>query len=103
MSGGEVEKYPLGEDQIPATVFCLKADFMESSSTHNTRTADIANRMYSKKTPPQKADNTGRTRTTIYGRPILVFYKDTEESLISTMIRMQKMCSDLLKTPLMRL
>lgn len=80
MSGGEVEKYPLGEDQIPATVFCLKADFMESSSTHNTRTADIANRMYSKKTPPQKADNTGRTRTTIYGRPILVFYKDTEDS-----------------------
>lgn len=80
MAEGEVEKYSLGQDQIPATVFCLKADFMESSSTHNTKTADIANRMYSKKTPPQAADDTGRTRTTIYGRPILVFYKDTEDS-----------------------
>ncbi len=84
------EKYALAPDQLPAKVFCLKADYMETSSTHNTVTANIANSMYNEKTPPQNAriakgqtqatqeeiDRAEKTRTTIYGRPIAVFYKD---------------------------
>ena len=85
------EKYALAPDQLPAKVFCLKADYMETSSTHNTVTANIANSIYDEKTPPQKAriakgqteatqeeiDRAEKTRTTIYGRPIVVFYRDT--------------------------
>ena len=78
MLGGEVDSYSLGENQIPAKVFCLKIDFMEHSSSHNTETARQVNEMYSQKTPPQKLDS--RVRTTIYGRPILVFFKETEDS-----------------------
>jgi hypothetical protein len=88
-STGDFEKYALGDDQIPATVFCLKADYMETSSTHNTVTANLANGMYSVKTPPQEPkskdgaeptqeekDRAAKTRTTIYGRPIVVFYRE---------------------------
>ena len=76
--------YSLGPNQIAEKTFCLKADYMETASCHNTVTANIANNMYNKtnegKTPPQRADKTGKTRTTIYGRPILVFYRETETS-----------------------
>ena len=79
-NGGESSTYSLGEGLLGDKVFCLKADYMESSSTHNTVTANIANDMYSVQTPAQSADETGMTRTTIYGRPIVVFYKETEDS-----------------------
>lgn len=79
-NGGESATYSLGEGLLGDKVFCLKADYMESSSTHNTVTANIANDMYSVQTPAQSADKTGMTRTTIYGRPIVVFYKETEDS-----------------------
>ena len=93
---GPMEKYALAEDQLPAKVFCLKADYMETSSTHNTVTANLANSMYDsdKKTPPQKElplkegedaekekDRAKKTRTTIYGRPIVVFYKEDADSI----------------------
>lgn len=93
-STGESKKYALGDDQIPATVFCLKADYMETSSTHNTVTANLANGMYSVKTPPQEPkskdgaeptqeekDRAAKTRTTIYGRPIVVFYREGNQPL----------------------
>lgn len=74
--------YSLGPDQIEEKTFCLKADYMETASCHNTVTANIANYMYNKtkegKTPPQNKNEL--IRTTIYGRPILVFYRDTETS-----------------------
>lgn len=94
-SMGEMEKYALADDQLPAKVFCLKADYMETSSTHNTVTANLANSMYNseEKTPPQRdiilqegedeakaKDRANKTRTTIYGRPILVFYKEDEDA-----------------------
>ena len=81
-TGEKVSKYALADDQIPAKVFCLKADYMETSSTHNTSTANLANSMYDNKdygkTPPQREDKEGKTRTTIYGRPIAVFYYNPE-------------------------
>ena len=50
------DSYALADGQIAEKVFCLKADFMESSSVHNTVTANIANDMYddSVKTPPMR-------------------------------------------------
>ena len=77
---GKFEKYAIADSVKAAKVFCLKIDFMESSGTHNTTTANIANAMYDDtiegKTPPQQKDS--MIRTTIYGRPILVFYKENE-------------------------
>ena len=83
MKDGSFESYALDDNQIPSNVFCLKADYMESSSTHNTVTANIANNMYSEKTPPQRKDTTGRTRTTIFGRPIVIFYKDPDTGVLT--------------------
>lgn len=79
-NSGESFTYALGEGLLGDKTFCLKADYMETSSTHNTVTANIANGMYTVQTPVQSADETGMTRTTIYGRPIVVFYKETEDS-----------------------
>lgn len=92
-TGEEVDSYALGDDQLPARVFCLKADYMETSSTHNTVTANLVHTMYNEKTPAQKVllkegekeasqeekDRASKTRTTIYGRPIAVFYVENPD------------------------
>jgi len=75
---------------VPATEFCLKADFAEASSTHNTGLAKYAdyilkNMGYSYLTPPQKAEynknenniNKVSTRTTVDGYPIAMFWRRT--------------------------
>ena len=66
------------ENQIPTRVFCVKADYAESTSTHNTQNANLAHTLYSEKTPAQEADN--RCRSTIYGYPIVIFHQETESS-----------------------
>lgn len=75
---------------VPATEFCLKADFAEASSTHNTGLAKYAdyilkNMGYPYLTPPQKAEynknnmnmNKVSTRTTVDGYPIAMFWRRT--------------------------
>lgn len=75
---------------VPATEFCLKADFAEASSTHNTGLAKYAdyilkNMGYPYLTPPQKAEynknemniNKVATRTTVDGYPIALFWRRT--------------------------
>lgn len=67
--------------QKPVKTFCLKADFAESSGTHNTGAANFINEVLVNsgiKTPPQMADDT--VRTTIYGFPILMFHQADEQS-----------------------
>ena len=68
-------------EQKPVKTFCLKADFAESSGTHNTGAANFINEVLINSdilTPPQKVDNT--VRSTIYGFPILMFHQETEDS-----------------------
>lgn len=65
-------------NQIPTKVFCVKADYAEATSTHNTQNANLVETLYSEKTPAQKKD--ARCRTTVYGYPIVIFHKATEES-----------------------
>jgi len=80
-TGEILSKYELGGDGIPALVFCLKADFAESSGTHNTGIAVMVDQMlkdYGILTPPQKKNP--KVRTAIYGFPILVFHKQTASS-----------------------
>ena len=63
---------------IPAKVFCVKADYAEATSTHNTQNANLIETLYSDKTPAQEDDP--RCRTTIQGFPIVIYHKETEDS-----------------------
>ncbi|MDH6354743.1 hypothetical protein M2132_001072 [Dysgonomonas sp. PH5-45] len=71
--------YSMLGTQIPAKVFCMKADFAESSGTHNTGMAvlvDEALRKLNYTIPPQANDE--RVRTTVFGYPCLIFHKQNE-------------------------
>ena len=63
---------------IPSVVFCTKADYAESTGTHNTQNANLVETLYTEKTPAQLRDS--RCRTTIYGYPIVIFHQETENS-----------------------
>ena len=69
--------YKLTNNSIPETVFCLKADYMESSHSHNTGLAKIVNTLYPS-TPASQANN--KVQAAITGFPIVVWYKETESS-----------------------
>lgn len=80
-TGEQATKYSLRKEGIPSDVFCLKADFAESSGTHNTGIAVLINDMlkqYGILTPPQKTND--KVRTTIDGFPILLFHKENASS-----------------------
>ena len=80
-SGEDKDAYPLRPDSIPATVFCTKADFAESSGTHNTGMAVIADKLLKDLdilVPPQKTNK--KVRTTVDGFPICIFHRATADS-----------------------
>lgn len=75
------KKYDLGHG-IRETTFCLKADYMESSSTHNTGMANYINRLsrvcgsFDFRHPLVQNETMTSCRTTIYGFPILLFHEN---------------------------
>ena len=76
---GEVsyKKYYL-DSTIGESTFCFKADYMESSSTHNTGYASYVSTLYSKHPLQDYYPNAvlpSSIRTTIYGFPMLIFNK----------------------------
>ena len=89
--GGELQskaKFSFRPDaqyaSAPVDCFCLKADFAESSSSHNTGMARMVHETLLKAnelTPPQKYVNRDSykydVRTTIDGEPCLLFYRAT--------------------------
>lgn len=78
-TGEKIEAYSMLGTQIPAKTFCMKADFAESSGTHNTGFAvlvDEALRKLGYTIPPQADDK--RIRTTVFGYPCLIFHKQSE-------------------------
>lgn len=61
----------------PVSIFCLKADYSDSTSTHNTGIARLLNdtwKMCGFLTPPQEKDDS--VRTAIDGFPIDLFYSE---------------------------
>lgn len=66
------------DGQLPAKVWCMKADYAEATGTHNTGNANYAHTLYDVKTPPQEVDE--RVRTTIFGFPSVIFHKADEFS-----------------------
>lgn len=63
------------EGAVPEKTYTMKADFMESSHSHNTGNAILMNQL-SPKFPTQE-DNNG-VRNAIYGFPIAIFIKTPE-------------------------
>lgn len=68
------EPHILDLNQVPTKVLCWKVDYAEATGTHNTGNANYVHTFYDNvKTPPQENDD--RVRTTIYGRPCVIFHK----------------------------
>lgn len=82
-TGGHADGFTLNDEEcLPATVFCLKTDFAESSGTHNTGIADLVDWLTKQAgilTGPQKSNPI--IRTTIYGEPCVMFHKKDENSI----------------------
>lgn len=73
------EPHILDVDQVETNVLCWKVDYAEATGTHNTGNANYVDLFYEDvKTPPEADDD--RIRTTIYGRPCVIFHKATSAS-----------------------
>lgn len=77
-------KYSLSSTAAPVNCWCLKADFAESSSSHNTGTTGLVEEVLAKaelQTPAQKYVNKEeypyQVRTTIEGKPCLLFFRSS--------------------------
>lgn len=80
-SGEQAEAFQLSDDVHPAKIFCIKTDFAESSGTHNTGVANMVDWALKEMdilTEAQKTDPVART--TIAGKPYLLFHKATADS-----------------------
>lgn len=61
-------------NQVETKVLCWKVDYAEATGTHNTGNANYVHTFYGDvQTPPQEDDD--RVRTTIYGRPCVIFHR----------------------------
>lgn len=65
-------------DQLSGKVICIKVDYAEATGTHNTQNAVFVERLYKEKIPPQEVEP--KVRTTIYGKPILLFHQKDDAS-----------------------
>ncbi len=66
-------------DRLPSNVFTVKADYAESTSTHNTQGANYVHELYEElaiTTPPQ--DLYDGIRTTVYGYPCVMYHRIDE-------------------------
>ena len=70
-------KFSFYEGAVPEKTYTFKADYMESSHSHNTGNAIIMNNL-SPAFPTQEEDP--RVRNAIYGFPIAIFNRKTEDS-----------------------
>lgn len=86
-NGGEKQKkpkYAMSVSAAPVHTFCIKADFAESSSSHNTGLANMVQEVLANAgdlTPAQKYVDKDQypyeVRTTVQGHPMLLFYRAT--------------------------
>lgn len=89
--GGELQskaKYAMSPTSAPVNCFCFKADFAESSSSHNTGTTGLVEEVFRNAgdlTPPQEhvdeSEYPYEVRTTVEGKPCLIFYRSSENDI----------------------
>lgn len=70
------EAFSFYDGAIPEQEYTFKADYMESSHSHNTGNAILVNDLYSEFFPTQTAEN--GVRNTIYGFPCAIYYRANE-------------------------
>lgn len=70
------EAFSFYEGAIPEAEYTFKADYMESSHSHNTGNAILVNDLYDEFFPTQTAEN--GVRNTIYGFPCAIYYRANE-------------------------
>lgn len=83
-SGRTSPTYALRANSIPVSAFCVKADFAESSGTHNTGMAKVINDLLIEMglmTPPQRVNK--EVRTTVDGYPIAIFHRETASDALT--------------------
>lgn len=83
-------KFQVYKDGYPVNLLCLKADYMESSGSHNTGTGNLLYTLYNNlglKTPAQEfyenlqdEDYNYKYVTAIRGYPTVIFYRPNENS-----------------------
>ena len=77
--------YKVRPDLAPVEIICMKADYMESSGSHNTGTANFVDDLYKSanmKTPGQQhfgGEGKDTIVTCIKGHPCLIFYSESPE------------------------
>ena len=77
VSGDELDKYQLTADSIAESTFCMKANYMESSNSHNTELARLIPTLMPLM-PQQELDS--RVRSTILGFPCIMWHRATPDS-----------------------
>lgn len=75
--------YQLRSTSIAEKTYTVKADYMESSHSHNTGLAKLLNNIYITKTPPQQLNSA--VRTAIDGFPIAIWHQPTVSSPLTYM------------------
>lgn len=79
----ETDWYTVKTDIAPVEIICMKADYMESSGSHNTGSANLIDALYQSvgmKTPGQRefgGEGKPSIVTCIKGHPCLIFYSPT--------------------------
>lgn len=74
------EKIQVNTGMLPEKVYCMKADFMESSHTYNIGTANLINDLYDGEyLYPTRTSENG-VRDTVYGFPCVLFTREDDES-----------------------
>jgi len=79
--GKHADTYQLNGEVLPAANFCMKADFAESSGTHNTGLANYIDWLLKEMnllTIPQKTN--GKIRTTVCGFPMIIAHQATDDA-----------------------
>ena len=67
------DAYQMEDFVWPEDLFTLKADYMDSSHSHNTGLAKLFDSMYEGKIPPKEFN--ANVRTAIYGYPMALFHR----------------------------
>jgi hypothetical protein len=74
----EEDFFTVKPDLEPVEIICMKADYMESSGSHNTGGGNLMDDLYKRvnlKTPAQEYFSDDNIVTAIKGYPCLIFYR----------------------------
>lgn len=81
INGQHSDTYSITDNDLPVSTFCFKADVASSEGANNVVLMKLWEETTPYKTEPQEADS--RVRQAINGRPIVVYWENTETGELS--------------------